>query len=681
MATVKTYVSILLILIANFRVKKLAFVRSDGIGLSIDGSSILNERETFVMSTLWEARRGKFTFRIRSSRQSFIGLILLLCGDIEICPGPVSERRHNPELEHLTNLRGITILHQNVRGLFANHAYICELIQSFKGIDILTLSETHLEGNGTDVNEMLKIPGYIFVSKPRPTGKGGGVTAYISENLICDQRHDLENDNLECLWFEVKPAKTKGFLLAITYRLPDTSKYFPKDFDNHFNAMLSKANETPKEIILLGDVNVNFLDSTNGKDFKPILNLFGLKHLIHKPTRITDSTSTLIDIIGTNNPVTIRDARVIPTGIGDHDMVGCVRKINLAREAPRQITCRNYRNYDPEKLKEDLRNSDWLHVMNCVDVNEAWGYMKDMLSGVLNKHAPKIQKKVKGKAAPWLDEGVKRLMNERDKVLHKFCKTRAENDQAAYKEKRNAVNVAVRKAKSSYHRKLLSENAGNPNRFWRTIKSIYPSKPNNSNVNINFEINEEQVNNPSTISNGFCSVFTNVISEIKRKAFPLRDFIWQNPSKIEKKSEKWFNFQPVTSADVEKCLKDVKRSKSTGLDDLPPGLLKDSAAAILLPLTHIINLSFSTGVFPTQWKNARIVPVHKSESKSSLDNYRPISILPVLSKTIEKLVHQQLMKFLDENRLFSEFQFGFRPKMSTELAATLFLDNIHKSVD
>ena len=70
--------------------------------------------------------------------------------------------------------------------------------------------------------------------------------------------------------------------------------------------MLSKANETPKEIILLGDVNVNCLDSTNGKDFKSILNLFGLNQLIHKPTRITDSTSTLIDIIRTNNPATIR---------------------------------------------------------------------------------------------------------------------------------------------------------------------------------------------------------------------------------------------------------------------------------------------------------------------------------------------------------------------------------------
>ena len=82
--------------------------------------------------------------------------------------------------------------------------------------------------------------------------------------------------------------------------------------------------------------------------------------------------------------------------------------------------------------------------------------------------------------------------------------------------------------------------------------------------------------------------------------------------------------------------------------------------------------------FPFSMEKCKIVPVHKSGSKSRFDNYSSLSILPVLSKTIEKLVHQQLMKFLDENRLLSEFQFGLKPRMSTELAATLFLDNIGK---
>ena len=89
--------------------------------------------------------------------------------------------------------------------------------------------------------------------------------------------------------------------------------------------------------------------------------------------------------------------------------------------------------------------------------------MVDILSRVFNRHAPKIQKRVKGKAAPWLSEEVKRLMNERDKLLRKFRMTKSKADQVAYKEKRNAVNVAVRSAKSSYHKRLVSEHAGDPN--------------------------------------------------------------------------------------------------------------------------------------------------------------------------------------------------------------------------
>ena len=125
----------------------------------------------------------------------------------------------------------------------------------------------------------------------------------------------------------------------------------------------------------------------------------------------------------------------------------------------------------------------------------------------------------------------------------------------------------------------------------------------------------------------------------------------------------------------------IKRSKATGLDDLPPGLLKDSAEMIAAPLTHLINLSLSTNIFPADWENAKIIPIHKSGTYSNLDNYRPISILPVLSKIIEKIVHRQLISFLDRNSLLSQFQFGFRRGLSTELAATLLLDNIRREVD
>ena len=92
-------------------------------------------------------------------------------------------------------------------------------------------------------------------------------------------------------------------------------------------------------------------------------------------------------------------------------MVGCVRKINLLREPPKQITCRNYRTYEPEKMIEVLRTCDWLLVFKSAYVNEACNHMVDILSRVFNRHAPKIQRRVKGKAAPLLSEEIKRLMN------------------------------------------------------------------------------------------------------------------------------------------------------------------------------------------------------------------------------------------------------------------------------
>ena len=154
-----------------------------------------------------------------------------------------------------------------------------------------------------------------------------------------------------------------------------------------------------------------------------------------------------------------------------------------------------------------------------------------------------------------------------------------------------------------------------------------------------------------------------------------------HPVPISKRTANVFNFQLVTNAEVEKVIKSIKRSKATGIDDLPPGLIKDAASVISVPLSHIINLSLETGNFPQEWKVAKISPLLKSGSTTNFDNYRPISILSLVSKVIEKIVHKQFMKFLDENKLLSTRQFGFREKMSTELAATLLLDDVRKNVD
>ena len=131
-------------------------------------------------------------------------------------------------------------------------------------------------------------------------------------------------------------------------------------------------------------------------------------------------------------------------------------------------------------------------------------------------------------------------------------------------------------------------------------------------------------------------------------------------------------------------------------------MLKDAATIITKPLAYIINLSLQSGSVPIEWKAAKIIPLFKSGSMVELDNYRPISILPVLSKILERIVvlfitlykmvtsvvtsntallYKQLLSHLENNGLLSFFQFGFRSKRSTELAVTYFTDIIRKEVD
>ena len=128
-------------------------------------------------------------------------------------------------------------------------------------------------------------------------------------------------------------------------------------------------------------------------------------------------------------------------------------------------------------------------------------------------------------------------------------------------------------------------------------------------------------------------------------------------------------------------MKQLKRQKATGVDDLPPGLLKDISEYIADPLCHIINLSIRTATIPTKWKIAKLIPIYKSGSVKLPENFRPISVLPVLSKLLEKHIHRQYMDFLEEERLLSDCQFGYRSGRSTNLAATLFVDNVRNDVD
>ena len=142
-----------------------------------------------------------------------------------------------------------------------------------------------------------------------------------------------------------------------------------------------------------------------------------------------------------------------------------------------------------------------------------------------------------------------------------------------------------------------------------------------------------------------------------------------------------YSFSVISENKILKYLNNLNAKKATGLDSLPSHSVRDSASIIFCPLSHIINLSLIQGILPDDLKSARVVPLFKKNDKTEVGNYRPVSILSIISKVFERVVYDQIQTYLDERKLLYNFQSGFRPRFSTDTCLIHFTDFIKFQMD
>ena len=173
--------------------------KSSTLYLNLNSNDITSwnvEQNSMAMALLTEKCSSGLMLNVpQVPRKHILFILLLMCGDIESCPGPATG---NKNLQNMLDLKGIKLVHQNIRGLEQKKHLIQTLFTSKKSI--ITLSETHLE---TDDTKNLLIPGFEFIHKNRITGEGGGVAMYISDDIEWDRRKDLEINKIEFIWIEV----------------------------------------------------------------------------------------------------------------------------------------------------------------------------------------------------------------------------------------------------------------------------------------------------------------------------------------------------------------------------------------------------------------------------------------------------------------------------------------------
>ena len=568
-------------------------------------------------------------------------------------------------LSSIPNERGFKMAFLNIVSLPKKIDEI-NFSMSKKFIDLIAFNETRLDANITD--NMINLDGYDIVRKDR-SRNGGGVCIYLRSSINYKIRDDLVPSELEAVCVEIIKPHSKPFFVMTVYRPPSALS----EFFDHFEKLIKGIDNENKEMYILGDLNCDLLRPDKDyniptKKIKSLYELYQLSQLIDEATRVTMTTTSLIDHMVTNTPEKISDSGVIHTGISDHSLIFAIRKISVIKKQENIVEMRNMKNFNEEKFVAELLKQHWEQVyFFAEDPNDMWEIWKKIFVEVLDKHAPLQCKKIRSKKVPWITSDIKKLINTRDKLKRKAISTNLENDWFDYKTSRNKVNIELRNAKKDYYSSKIADQKFNPKKAWKSINNLL-GRQNKPTVVNEINLDGKSFTTPKDIAEGFNDYFSNIGPDLASKI----DTSNYNFETYTKTAESEFAaFQPVTVSHICRLLHGLSSNKATGIDKISCKIIKIAAPAISDSLTFIFNQALTLSSFPNEWKMARVIPLYKNGQRNIPGNYRPISVLPAISKIMERIMYDQLYNYLTKFELLSDSQFGFRKSHST---ATALLD-------
>lgn len=583
-------------------------------------------------------------------------LQILLSNDIQLNPGPV----HKPLL----------VGHLNARSLRSDPKFdeISSLILEHK-FDLFAISETWLDSHSIRDLNSISIHGcHPFVYKNRPVGRGGGVGLFVSETFSITRRSDLEFDNLELLWVELR-LKRYHIFCGACYRPPNNSQESLVDFFDLFQHSLDKLRDclTPNSIvIILGDLNAHFcysnpLESTIvGVRLHRFLQFNNLCQIIREPTRVTATTSSIIDLIITNVPdYFIYTSTLSPPYNCDHSVVLGKMRIPIYKAKAFSRTIWDFRNINSDALNLALINSlnDEIIFSDNYDIDQIYSVWFRRFMSVVEMYIPHRNVTIRPREKPWMTSVVRKALRKRDRLLKSHNRLKLLSSWEKYRIQRNYTTAVIRKAKSIYYKKInisLADPKISSKKWWSIAKHFYSDKASSIPT-----ITENQVPVSDSLEKA------NLFNEYFASQMFVDDSNAVLPPMSYLQSFKTLSVIVTSENELNDLINLLDVAKACGYDGVSNRIIKICSNGILKSFTRLINRSFSFGQFPHQWKFANVFPLFKKNSRELKVNYRPVSLLSSLSKLCEKVIFIRLYNFLLEIRFFYKFQSGFRPGDST----------------
>jgi hypothetical protein len=563
---------------------------------------------------------------------------------------------------------GMSVIHLNIRSYKRNFDQLVVLLDGMNvKFDVIILSEAWMDSS--DCVDCLD--GYVSIITTKRINQNDGTVVYIRKENLSATCTEINVGGVKCLNLKCVKDKRKYDILAV-YRNHSC------DFELFINGLYDHYSRTKNDTtyVLVGDMNCDILDV--GEDmiknkYLDVLYEAGFVSCVNVPTRQTGRSSTCIDHIFVRHPdISNLFPAVLTTSITDH----YITAIKINDFSPYKISgnLKTIKIIKEHLFRNALSQQSWETVISMNDVDRSSERLVSIFQTLQDEASvTHYEKKKYTKLKPWISIGLINSISQRDK-LSRLLKRQPFNTQLRhyYLEYRKHLSKFLKITKALYYKNKVAESSGNPRKFWNIVNEVSGAKPRVDSFPINyFSDTSSSVTNDSIldVANKFNIFFANVgynLANNIRQSNQMRS----NVGRVMEyqRHDSVFVLRPVTELDLFQCVSGLRGGSAPGRDSILSKLVKKNIDLLATPLLHIINLCFSTGSFPKIFKVAKVTPIYKSGNKGNENSYRPISLLSVFSKIIEKCMKEQLVKYLKINNLISDKQFGFRDDKNTSNA-------------
>ena len=586
----------------------------------------------------------------------------------------------------------LSILNINARSLVKHFNEFSSILSDLpSSLDIITVEETWLSES---LEPLVQLDDYTLITKHKNKCKeGGGIGIYVKNEINFTHRDDLAcpkefEDLFDYMFIEVKQkTQLKNVLVGVFYRPPGRDTV--NTLTEHLKMLLPKLTKENKVIVLTSDMNINLLQCSNHRSstfYYDTLLSNGFFPKITSPTRVTHSSATLIDHIFVNEKNSSQSfSGTITSSMTDHYFNFIFLKNSTKAERPKTVTYRPFTEKNISKFNEALKNTDFSSILSMTDPNEAYNYLINVYNNLLDEVIPLKTvrfNKHKHNLNPWASKDILLSIKYRDKLHSKIKKAKNISQriklEKSYNDYRIFLNKKIKTAKRKYDNELFEKCKNDSKSIWRNINSILGKTRHKKNIpaKINAE-NGTKLTELKDISNAFNDYYVNVGPNLAKTIGNSNCDYKKNLPRI--KSHQSFFMSPTNCEEISNIIQLLKPKTSYGHDNISPKVFKKLYNGLIMPCVHVINLSLSTGIIPDAMKLAKVVPIFKnSGSEEIMKNYRPVSLLPVLSKVLERIVYNRLFEYLIKYKLLHIAQYGFQEGLSTELAILELQDRITK---